>query len=301
MSWKAALILAFAPSLLAASDPNQVRGFSANQTYQIGELDSVNLNNGNLILRIPIGQVYTVGPSLQYQFLLTYNSKLWDYEFVDNQLQGCESAVNGCSIRYAVPDEKANAGFGWSLSLGRLIPPRVIAPEHGWIYVGPDGSEHEFTRIQSGPQLDPDDARTEDSSYLRLVRSSASHREVQSPDGHIAAFDSVVDGEGKVDIRLSEIRDRFGNWIRVAYSDFQWIITDGYGSDTARTHYVTFEDKTDDFTQPNFKKVVSSVKLEAFDSTLGAVYSFAYVNRWVGRGGGGERDSSAAGDDHSSG
>ncbi len=301
MKWKLGLLVAFVPVvLLAGSDPNQVRGFSANQVYQIGEIDNVNLNNGNLIIRLPIGQTYTVGPSLQYQFMLTYNSKLWDYTFLENDLQNCETSAVGCTLRYAEPDARPNAGLGWSMSLGRLIPSRttLLQSAHGWIYVGPDGSEHEFP---STTYSDPSEDVTTDSSYLRY-KHTGNYREVQFPDGRVAKFESagnLNDAQGNLlEIRVTEIRDRLGNWVRVNYTDSRWTITDGFGTDTARTHYVDFLDKSSTFTQPNFKRVVSSVKLEVFDRTpndqtddVRADYTFSYVDRWVGRGGGGEREN----------
>lgn len=290
------LVLVFAAAAAFAGDPNQKRGFN-DQVYQIGELDHVNLFNGNVVIRIPIGPSYQVGPTLQYRLMLTYNSKIWDYRFYEYD---CADPVVGCQIRYGVPEKYSNAGFGWALSLGRLIPPNNVEPLHGWIYIGPDGGEHEFHEI-----LDPDpstnppamsvvQARTTDSSYLQLRRYSEDQQEVQFPDGHVKRFDAAG--------RLTEMRDRHGNWVRVTYSATQWVITDGFGSGTgsmvARTHYVNLTDKSATFTDPNFKFVVSSVNLAAFDQTPDnpndaedrANFTFSYEDRWVGRGGGGERD-----------
>lgn len=289
-----AIVIALMPAIVLASDPNQVRGFSPDRVYQIGDVDHVNVLNGNVIVRLPLGQVYRAGPTLEYQLALTYNSKIWDYKFEDYSFPGCESDPVGCSLRYGIPEKKSNAGFGWTLSLGRLIPATSEAPLRGWIYAAPDGSEHEFTDVISPPPpeapgiFDPVRARTADGSFLRLDRYSPDRRDVSFPDGHIKTFDAAGN--------LTEMRDRHGNWIRIAYTAAQWTITDGYGEQTARTHTIALVDKSGVFTQPNFQTLIGSVTLQVFDDpqTAGgetATYVFSYEDRWVGRGGGGERAS----------
>lgn len=80
MKMRALLLTLLVALPAAASDaPHQTRGFTPNQVYQIGDLVHVNIFNGNVMIRIPLGQVYEVGPVLRYQFILTYNSKVWDY------------------------------------------------------------------------------------------------------------------------------------------------------------------------------------------------------------------------------
>ena len=60
--------------------PAQQRGLSADTAYQAGEIDQVNLFNGNLSLSLPLGQPYPVGPSFSLGFSLRYNSTVWDYD-----------------------------------------------------------------------------------------------------------------------------------------------------------------------------------------------------------------------------
>jgi len=43
--------------------PSQQRGLLADTAYQSGDLDTVNLFNGNLSVALPLGQPYPVGPS----------------------------------------------------------------------------------------------------------------------------------------------------------------------------------------------------------------------------------------------
>jgi hypothetical protein len=303
-----AVVLAALLTLPAfAADPNQKRGFSANEVYQIGDIDHVNVFNGNVVVNIPIGQSYRVGPDLQYQFRLTYNSKIWDYKIEDFSALNCVQDNLPCSLRYGIPESTSTAGFGWTVSLGRLVLPRLIEPAHGWIYIGPDGAEHELQQIISPAPTPPPHpmnivrARTEDLSYLELRRDDAAKPQIRFPDGQIHTFDASG--------RLTKIEDRYCNWVKVAYTPTQWTVTDGYsdGNDcsvdhVARTHYVNFIDKSALYTEdePNFEYVISSVDLAAFDSTPEnppgtgdrAVFQFTYDDRWVGRGGGGNRLSS---------
>jgi hypothetical protein len=293
--------MVFATTAFAA-DPNQKRGFNANDVFQTGDIDHVNVFNGNVALTIPLGQPYQAGPLIQYQFMLTYNSKIWDYK-IDREGPRtiCNSETGAlCDLRYGIPEPTSTAGFGWTLSLGRLLLPRDVEPTRGWTYVGPDGAEHGFGHIIDPPSPPTDSmtivrARTTDSSHLELRRNDPAAPEILFPDGHIRTFDA--------DGRLKEIRDRYGNWVKVDYSDpTKWRITDGFGPDTniTRTHWVHLLDKAGLYPedQPNFRSLVASVDLAAFDNTPEdsndprAVYQFTYEDRWVGRGGDGMREGS---------
>ncbi|MCB1037491.1 MAG: hypothetical protein KDD47_26910, partial [Acidobacteria bacterium] len=119
---------------------SQTRGTSANTAYQVGDIDTVNLFNGNLSLAIPIGPRYPVGGGLSYGLTLTYNSNHWDYE--DDSCLGTQGGP-GVTLRYQVPtpDPENNAGLGWNLTLGHFRtedasgpnpnPPRIAT----WEYV----------------------------------------------------------------------------------------------------------------------------------------------------------------------
>ncbi len=273
------MLLVLATAALGASDPFQNKGFSPDKVFSVGDIDSVNVFNGNLIVRVPIGQVYSVGPLLQYQLVLTYNGKIWDY-VMEEPIPPTVGHPALSPIRTARPEERSNAGLGWTLSLGRLIPAQAIEPLHGWIYVGADGSEHEIVDA-----TDPAVAVSKDGSYLRMRREPSNtaqpavYREIDFPDGTIQRFD--LDGN------LTESRDRFGNWVRVTYEPYKWIITDGFGASLGRTHEVWFTPSPHSI--PNFSKPVSQVRLAAANNTT-AVYSFNYsIDAQIGRGGDGER------------
>jgi RHS repeat-associated protein len=121
--------LMLAPPSAAEESPRDARGFSAQSAFQQGEVDSVNLFNGNLTLTLPIGGAYPAGGDLSYGLTLVYNSLVWDIkqgEFNDNQGQNY-------STTYPVPNQLSNAGLGWQLSLGSLHPPgSVDIPVDEW-------------------------------------------------------------------------------------------------------------------------------------------------------------------------
>ncbi|HMB53369.1 MAG TPA: hypothetical protein VKU40_08635, partial [Thermoanaerobaculia bacterium] len=69
---------------VAQQNPDTAGGFEAGKVYQFGELDSVNLFNGNVTVVLPIGGSYPVNGNLGYGLTLSYNSNLWrhlDYKW----------------------------------------------------------------------------------------------------------------------------------------------------------------------------------------------------------------------------
>jgi hypothetical protein len=66
--------------LVAQDHLNAARGDNA-QAYDLGQVDAINVYNGNLSLSIPLGQKYPVGGGLDYSLTLRYNAQLWDKRF----------------------------------------------------------------------------------------------------------------------------------------------------------------------------------------------------------------------------
>ena len=209
--WMALLFLFLLLPLGADAEqlPSRTRGLSADSIYQMGDIDQINLFNGNLSLTIPVGPSYPVSPQISYRLTLVYNSNVWD--FLDDQ-----SCVEGTVIHnysFPFPAPSANAGVGWSLHFGRLHAPNdpdFNKNNGSWLYVGPDGSQHNFY-----DQLHPTEAATAgvfyslDGSYLRL--KTGSQPVIESPDGLRRTF---TDGGAENSYRLTEVRDRFDNWMR---------------------------------------------------------------------------------------
>ena len=243
----ALLAAAFVAVVSSAQQQHQSlqKGFQSEKVYQFGEIDSVNIFNGNLVVTVPIGPAFPLNGGLSYQLRLSYNSKVWDM-------------VEGTKMR-AHPTSRSNAGMGWVFGLGRFVKhddPRNESDED--LYEAPDGGDHLFKGT-----------RTRDGSNLRL-RLAAPIAEIDFPDGTIHKFvRNAVLGE----YQLTEIRGPRGtDKVSIAYveeckattpcpvpclnHDSAWTIEDSRG----RKHYACFKKmKVDDRPDvPMLKKVVVS-------------------------------------------
>ena len=186
--------------------PATERGLDPTHTYAMGDLDAVNLFNGNLAVNLPIGTSYPTGHGLGYGFNLSYNSKLFDNVLHAVSVGG--STGHWLTYTETVPNRLSNAGVGWVLGLGgRLLSPdddennsggplikgRRRDPMPSWVYVAPDGSEHVFYAQLNyyGVPAGDTDAYTRDGSYLRMHVRSDSLRDVAFPDGRTFVFRHV--------------------------------------------------------------------------------------------------------------
>jgi RHS repeat-associated protein len=242
--------------------PNYDIGLKPDRLYQFDELDAVNVFNGNLTIAIPIGGAYQVAESLAYQLTLSYNSKVWTLEH-DDTFSELDIDV--------YPEVVSNAGLGWSLHLGKLLLPSGPGNESkDWVYVSPDGGHHRFhDNLHAGEPIDAGVRYSRDGSYLRLKDLAGGVREVEHPDGTVRRFGS--------DLRLQQIRDRFGNALNVSYPNpSTWQLSDTQG----RTHFVRFAwlpyEHSSDW-------VVDRVELQAIGGVQ-AVYQFGYSYQSVERG-----------------
>lgn len=271
-----------APAVDAQKAPNIALGFQPDKLYQFGEIDSVNLFNGNVVVRLPIGPRYAVGGQLSYQFQLVHNSTVWD--FVDNSSRICP----GC--KYAYPNGRSNAGTGWRLSLGRLISPEDpgadFSPVPTWVYESSAGDEHAFAIPLESPAVAYDEAydsdspvlTAADSSGLRMVRETSTKRVVEFPNGDRHTFEAEG---GEHEWRLKWIEDRFGNYVKVTYVDEamrvkKWTVDDSAG----RRHIVELI-HSDFLNSTDFHgQIVDKVKLGALTTDVTpaptATYTFVY-------------------------
>jgi len=292
---RATAILLFALALVvsthqatAQQHPNVEKGFKPDHAYAVGEIDAVNLFNGNLTVSIPIGGSYSVGGALSYGFTMVYSGNNWDYEELRDiqvstgKLPPDPPSTSGM-IRWAVPYQPLNAGMGWLFSLGRLIQ---TPPGRGseLVYQAPDGSEH---------LVGSEDGITLDGTYIRqtVVRDgeTVQKRILEFPDGTIKEFAWGT--------RLTKIRDRFGNAVAITYYDntpaasaagvpapgvgcgtswFAWKIEDPH-----RVHYVYFTPPSSAHLQ-YFRERVCQASLAAFDAVR-ADYLFSYTDRVISR------------------
>jgi RHS repeat-associated protein len=268
----ATVVLLLAIPILASADvhPNSESGFAPEKAFQVGEIDNVNLFNGNLVLTIPIGNAYPVGGGMSYGLSLVYNSTPWIF-------QQRTDPISGITYNQAYPEPRSNAGLGWQVALGRLFAPGQTVNDlpvnnsNYWIYQGPDGNEHVFyDSLHEGDSAATAVSYTRDGSYLRMKVVGAS-REVEFPDGTIHRFDST----GK----LTQIRNRFTvddplptndiNLVTIVYTQ-PWTISDNHG----RIQKVYFKTLPQDHGNVD---VVDRVELTAFGGTSTATYTFGYT------------------------
>jgi hypothetical protein len=246
--WLAGFLFLCAVPICAADDPNTTKGFVAGQVYQFGDLAHVNLYNGNLNVSLPLGPTYPAGGNLSYSLTLAYSGNNWIPE--DNERHTCPSGPNSCGdFHYEsfTTSRRFNAGLGWMVSLGGLLPRGDTADDTAseyFCYRSADGADHPFVHDDGTTDTQPPTtggppSYTNDSSYLRVtVACNNACREVEFPDGTIRRF-SEPDGQ------LTQIRDRFNNQVNVSYSTDSsgapaWTITDSTVTDGTRIHKVSF-------------------------------------------------------------
>ncbi len=208
----AALILALAVPAVAQKGPDLELGFQPGKLYDYSEIDSVNLFNGNLMLTVPIGPRKQVSKTLSYQMQVIYNGKVWDHEAVE----GCVPAPWGVPYcTESLPNRRSNAGLGWRLTFGRLLPPsdptiipRTTSTREAFVYESAAGDEHGFYGTE-------DVMVSMDASALRLVKVPASPKasyDVEFPSGERHRFEWERNA-----YRLKKISDRFGSWVTFTY------------------------------------------------------------------------------------
>lgn len=245
-------LVAVAP-VQAQEHPNVARGFNPSGAFAAGDIDNVNLFNGNLVINLPLGQSYPVNGGLSYRLNLVYNSQVWEHQSYDSSTQ-------------AIPSRVANAGLGWMVSLGRLNPPQFLGDFDTFrnTYMSPDGGRHTFyPTLHEGETATAGIEYTRDGSYLRLNTST---REVEHPDGTIHTFDASG--------FPTQIRDRFNNQVNICSSTAcgavanSWRISDSQG----RVHWVYFKDTGVSSYQ---QQVVDRVEVAAFGGAR-ATYTFRY-------------------------
>ncbi len=251
--------LAVLPPAAAQQHPNVAQGFNPSASFAVGDVDNVNLFNGNLVIRIPLGQSYPVNAGLSYGLTLVYNSQVWEHQVYNGTAQ-------------SLPFRTSNAGLGWTVSLGRLNPPytpgEFETARETWM--SPDGARHTlYPTLHEGETANANILYTRDGTYLRYDKAAG---KLEFPDGSFQTFD--VDGQ------LTRIEDRFGNFVNICYNccpqgpctklddPWPWKITDLHN----RTHWVYFK-----YTGlPYQPLVVDRVEMDSFGSQPAADYVFHY-------------------------
>ncbi|HXE90757.1 MAG TPA: hypothetical protein VNK82_07325, partial [Terriglobales bacterium] len=135
-------------------EANLEQGLKPYGQYQGGDIDSVSLTSGNLVLHIPLVSYPQRGQNLTLDFQIVYNNKSWEVKF------------------YPIPPENGYLKWTW-----RGSGPTVVKDQHlriKWVVevfddgsgnpitfnhhsaVSPDGAEHELNTISSSTYLSLD-------------------------------------------------------------------------------------------------------------------------------------------------
>ena len=309
-----ALVLLTAAAISGEENLNTAKGFNAASTYDFSSVEAVNAFNGSIILNIPLGQTYPVGPLLKYSFGLVYTGNNWETQEnswlewavvppsdprdqddpVKFEWQERSSTYNEPLERGAIDGNLSlSAGLGWRVTMGQLS-----GSGDPYVYTAPDGSRHTFSDrlgTEAGVGANANTFYTNDSSYLRLRKQSDGSAQIDFPDGTVQSFD--VQG------RLTEIRDglprtaagTYPNWVRYEYGpragEYTVItITDSIG----RQHVLTFrrmagvggieQDNEHPYgnlgttEDPDAYDVLVSASVAAFGTTTPATYELEYLD-----------------------
>src|SRR5258708_5198331 len=247
----AALLSPFA--VYAGDDPPTNRGVDLNSVYHVGDIDTVNLFNGNLIIDVPMAAQFPLNGGFSYGIHLIYTGQPWDF----HESLRHDDFLNEDVYRAApIPNRRSNAGMGWRVSIGRLISPGDPTDMGcdqgnffpgscgGWVYESPDGADHRIGDTNPGYSAD--------GTYLRLksyTANNVTYREIEFPDGMIHRFDS--DGNLTAIYTPFDRAANAGPSVNVAYltgaADYGdpdascWKISDIFG----RTQYMTFASTPD--------------------------------------------------------
>lgn len=149
-------VCCFAVTGYAQSEGETVphRGFQPTDSYALGNIETINTTNGNLMLNIPLASLPAGrGGSSGFQLALRYNSKIWDGEAdVAPNPNNPNQSVN---VTWLVPSDQGGWDYNlrryvWSMynrnSGGVYFPPPDCRNTNIWKMkvMFPDGGMHEF-------------------------------------------------------------------------------------------------------------------------------------------------------------
>jgi RHS repeat-associated protein len=259
-----ATVLILSAAANAQQGPALARGFQPDKVYDFTQMDTVNTMNGNLTLQLPLGPKFQVNGGFSYQLSLTYNSKVWDYE------------VYAGATR-AIPTRVSDAGLGWLVSLGRLLPG----------YQSPDSNVHSFFPwLHEGEPAVQGVSYTHDGSYIR-ERAVGSATLLETGDGLTRTFNSSG--------LLTAISDAFGNSLGIDYFSnvagtpcpsldaSAWRLRD---SENRRVNWVCFNNQrtSESYYDGQVERVILAAPSAANGTPRSAAYVFSYMTSTIHRG-----------------
>ena len=129
--------------------PAHARGY-VSSLWDSDQFDDINLFNGNLTGRIPLGPALYAGGDARLQLALQYNSTVWAEEdrcsghpAFYNQVDQCHG-YGGAAMLGDI-----HVGLGWSLELGHITQKTATAR----FIVTADGSEHQLFAARFGSSM----------------------------------------------------------------------------------------------------------------------------------------------------
>ena len=268
--WTAVVLLS-PVTAWAREDQVSARGFEADKVFNLGDIDSVSLFNGNLVVTLPLGS-YPVNGDFSYGYSAVYNALVWDIEErYDTTLEQWFTSPVVSTIW--------NAGLGWMVTPGRLFEPNSgpenplipsANPPSRWLFIDSSGARHWFRSVLHTGIGDGSSLFSTDSTYLRMRTLSGTVREIDFPDGRVLRFTDEAAGAAQ-DWRVTQMRDAFGNTVNVSRTAMAGgEIWETYTDPHGRVQRLKFEP------DPVGDLRLREVDLEAFGGTR-ATYTLSYA------------------------
>jgi YD repeat-containing protein len=226
----------------ASSDhPDEAIGYRE-ASYGLSQYETINLSNGNLTFRIPIGAVTTDG-GLAYNVALVHNSKMWETRplCIDHvPYNGCAPGIPSQGEDRWITQQIATGiesyGWGWDLRPPRIdYAADIVDPNTPASWIDPSGAKHYLAGAppwaHTGSHIPcvltdvNSECFTVDGSNFRVRATAFSGTDiteitVESPDGtrfihslfvpqNESSSDIIVQRE---DVREINFRADFGAW-----------------------------------------------------------------------------------------
>ena len=185
-SWRAGWFVSLAvscwlqgPGLWAQDTEVAERGLQVTGSYRLGDIETVNTKNGNLMLSVPLASLPAGrGGNPGFQLSLNYNSKLWDVYVA--HVEDPSDSTN------PIPDTNTNPNPANALSYRVQRTLKQALGNPGWIYnyqYKVDLDQRSRHRIGLTTVCDPQDTKTEDQLLWHEYKVS-----MVFPDGSVHVF-----------------------------------------------------------------------------------------------------------------
>ena len=166
------------PDLWAQDTEVAERGLQVTGSYRLGDIETVNTKNGNVMLRVPLALLPPgKGGNPGFQLSLNYNSKLWDI-YVEH-VEDPSDSTN------PIPgDPNPNPGNALSYRVRQTLKQALGNP--GWIYnyqYKVDLDQRARHRLGLTTVCDPNNTKTEDQLLWFEYKVS-----MVFPDGSVRVF-----------------------------------------------------------------------------------------------------------------